>query len=285
METIRSFFFLRSANFGDGINDFFFDALSLKTFEYIPSKCGIPNPIERKHFLATGSILSLCNKNSVILGSGFIADYDTVREEPCQIISVRGPKTRNKLLEMGIECPENYGDPLLLFPLVYKPTMTIDNTNDNTNVIGILPHYIDEKTDNLNLLKKKLSGHKIIDIKITMNRDNDYKKIISDINKCDTIISSSLHGVILSVIYKKKTIYTTFSENVIGNGFKFEDFFGSMQIYYKMLQWDDPELLNNYIYYKNTDMTNVGINMINTYPFLDDLRKDELMNLWIDYCK
>ena len=67
---------------------------------------------------------------------------------------------------------------------------------------------------------------KYIDIQV----GDDYEKLINNINTCKYIISSSLHGVIMGIIYKRKTIYIQFSNKVIGGDFKFNDFFKSINI-------------------------------------------------------
>ena len=98
------------------------------------------------------------------------------------------------------------------------------NVNIQDNIIGIIPHYIDKNNKNYKLLKTKLEKKEYIVKYIDIEVGNNYKKIIDKINNCKYIISSSLHGVIMGIIYKK-TIYVEFSDKVLGNGFKFEDFF------------------------------------------------------------
>jgi pyruvyltransferase len=80
-----------------------------------------------KLLFSAGSILHFARDDDVIWGSGF-------RENPLlenrfhrlDVRAVRGPRTREFLLTMGIDCPEVYGDPAVLmgylFPEFKKET-------------------------------------------------------------------------------------------------------------------------------------------------------------------
>jgi pyruvyltransferase len=279
----NKFFYLNNKNFGDGINRIFFDLLANKKFDY--------NREKSLHYLATGSILKFCNENSIIIGTGFIDENDDlgscnfnkltnkIYHKPNKIILVRGPKTRNKLIKMGIPCPENYGDPLILFPLIYNNI----SITEIKNKIGLIPHYIDYNNVNSNLLKNNLKNKnydvELIDIMTGL----DYKPFIDKILSCEIIISSSLHGIIMGIIYKKKVIFTEFSDKVIGNKFKFFDFFESINIKYNFLNFDHIDLHNNYIDYHIDNLKNIGINMINLYPFIKNERKINLIYNWEKY--
>lgn len=265
-------------NFGDCIADIFFNLLSGKQF--------IINPIESniESYLTVGSHLRLCNENHIIYGSGFISETDDlgkgdwkftnkVYRIPKQIISVRGPKTRQKLLNMNIKCPENYGDPLFIFPLVYNPDISIKYK------VGIIPHFIDKNNKNFLNLVKKYKSLKIINIETGDN----YQQFINNIKECEYIISSTLHGVIISLAYFKKTIWTKFSNKVIGGDFKFQDFFESLNISYKDPRFDDQYILNKYIKLDKENMINLGLSILNNCPFLDKDRLNELKNKWIKY--
>lgn len=192
-----------SLNFGDGINKLFWEKITEKK---------IINNNSNLHYITTGSIMCLVNNKSIIFGTGFIdknADIggcnfksinNNIYQTPHSIIAVRGPLSRQKLLDFKIQCPENYGDPLILMPCIYNNYKNIQN-----NIfIGIIPHYIDKKNENYNLLKKNLEnkGYNVIYIDIEVG--NDYKRFIDNINKCNYIISSSLHGIIMGIVYKKK---------------------------------------------------------------------------------
>jgi pyruvyltransferase len=274
-------FTINTKNFGDGVNKRFWMELSKKKIAF--------NKI-KNHYLTTGSIMCLATNKSIIFGTGFISENadlgggnfksnnNKLCYKPNNIISVRGPLTRNKLINFGLNCPENYGDPLILLPCIYNKQSIV-----NKNIVGIIPHYIDKKDNNLKLLIEnlKLSGYDVIIIDIEIS--DKYELLIDNINKCKYIISSSLHGVIMGLIYKKKTIYLQFSNKVIGNGFKFNDFFYSLNIDYSHKQIYKNNILDNIININYENLVILGTKMIELIPFIDIDRKKELTNQYITF--
>lgn len=274
-----NFIFIDSINFGDAVNQIFWEKIiNLKIEECNKNKL---------HFITTGSILSLLNNNSIILGSGFISQNNDIGGNnffsntnkllynPYSILAVRGPLTRQKFLQHNIYCPEVYGDPLILMPCIYNNIVNISD-----NIIGIIPHYIDKTHHNIFKLKQILENNgyiiNIIDIEIGA----DYKNFIDNINKCKYIISSSLHGIITGLIYKKYTIYFEFSKNIIGDNFKFNDFFASLNINYQYKIDYSINILNNIINIDYNKLNQLGCNLINVCPFISDKRKTELINIY-----
>ena len=274
-------------NLGDSISDIFFNKLSNKKFKNV-------NFAYRKNtsYLTVGSILIKCKSNNIVYGSGFISENDNlgspdnsewkyenkVYEIPKKILSVRGPKTRNKLLKMGIDCPENYGDPLIILPLIYN------NVNIRINYkIGLIPHFKDINNEKFKWLSNDMKNQKM-KTKLINIKTKDYQKFINEIKECEYIISSSLHGVIISLVYGKKVIFTSFSK-LIGETFKFYDFFGSLNIKYNILEYNDKNLLNNTIKYDKYNLNKIGKDIINTCPFLEDNDKNILVNNWIEHIK
>jgi pyruvyltransferase len=265
-----------SKNFGDAVNPRFWKELT--------GNNNIESNKNKPHYITTGSIMCLVQTNSIILGTGFMykdgdlggGDWGATNNKknvnPSNVISVRGPLSRKQLLKLNVECPENYGDPLILMPCIY-------NKRSNVTlkfIIGIIPHYVDKNNENYKLLRKNLQNKgyivKFIDIEIGDN----YEKIIDEINCCTYIISSSLHGIIMGIIYKKQTIFVEFSNSVNGNGFKFQDFFKSIDINYKNQNIYDVNLLDNIINVDYKILQEVSKKLISVIPFIENDKKESL---------
>jgi hypothetical protein len=97
-------------------------------------------------------------------------------------------------------------------PRYYQPTAPRDK-----HPLGIVPHFKDWQ------LAIDLFGDRqdirIIDVKRSV------EAVIDDIVACETIVSSSLHGLIIAQAYGKPAAWATLSDKVIGGGFKFVDYF------------------------------------------------------------
>jgi len=76
--------------------------------------------LPQRRLLAVGSIMHFAQPGDVVWGSGRngrIAD-SSHSVAALDIRAVRGPRTRKWLLERGENCPEVFGDPALLLPLL-----------------------------------------------------------------------------------------------------------------------------------------------------------------------
>lgn len=169
-------------------------------------------------YLVIGSIISWADKNTIVWGSGFISEEHRLNEKPKKICAVRGPLTRKRVLEHGFDCPKIYGDPSLLFPKFYKPNIK------KKYELGIIPHYTDKR--DISLKKFKANNN----IKI-INIEGGIKRVVDDILSCHKICSSSLHGIIASDAYDVPSTWIKLSDKIIGNEFKFRDYFLSVERY------------------------------------------------------
>lgn len=202
----------KTPNFGDYITPYLIE-------KYCNIKIDKPiNPKTTKCtvLLMTGSIMRLCNKNTIIWGSG-IRDKEQ-KILPGVIRSVRGPLTRKRLISIGCECPNIYGDPGLILPLIYNPINIIKKYD-----LGIIPHY--SQFMEVSKLYEIDDNTLIVDLRTT-----DIESIIDKILACKKIVSSSLHGIVISHAYGIPVRWIKFSNNIRGDDTKFYDHFLSVGI-------------------------------------------------------
>ena len=172
----------------------------------------------KRYYLCIGSILSTASENSIVWGSGILSKNEQV--ENANFCAVRGPETRRRLLELGYKVPEIYGDPALLLPLHIK------NDVDKKYELGIIPHHVD-----YNIVVKALKRDK--QIKVINLLTNDVERTTREILECKTIISSSLHGVIVPHAYGIPALWVKFSNKLSGDNIKFFDYYKSVGINFK----------------------------------------------------
>ena len=110
---------IKQYNWGDYVNLILAGFISNKKvypYKYVKSKSTIA---------MMGSILPWAmDKDTLVWGSGCLDSNSPLWksvDKPLKVLAVRGPLTRNVLMQHGIECPEIYGDPALLFPRYYFP--------------------------------------------------------------------------------------------------------------------------------------------------------------------
>jgi pyruvyltransferase len=208
--SLKAYWYENDHNFGDILNPQFIHALSGKNVIRVD-----PKLYRYKNYIVIGSILDKANQYSTVWGSGFISKESTCYEKPFKICAVRGPLTRQKLLESGIDCPEIYGDPALLLPQIYTPKKQKKYT------LGIIAHYIDKD----NIWLKNMNDPNVLLLDIQCKNPLDF---IEQVYSCEKIASSSLHGLIVADAYGIPSLWLEFSDKILGKGFKFLDYFLSV---------------------------------------------------------
>jgi pyruvyltransferase len=173
----------------------------------------------KEELLMVGSILHRLHESSIVWGSGLIKEGMLLNTKPKRVYAVRGPLTRKELLKNNIECPEVYGDPALLTPFLYKPKNDIKKYK-----YGLLPHYIDKYHPFVKEFSKR-DDTLLIDIEGNYNKWTD---LIDLMLSCENILTSSLHGVIISDSYQIPNVWIKATDGVTGNGFKFRDYYLSV---------------------------------------------------------
>lgn len=192
------------ANWGDALNPVLIKLLSGKSALHLTG-------LHHNRYFAIGSILEDANENAEVWGSGFIRENGRVTGHPRAVHAVRGPLSCAQLLKQGVECPKVFGDPALLLPRFYNPQVC------KRYSVGIIPHYIDK--DN-NWLERYRSDPRVLILDI----ESDTQDFVRAVKSCETIISSSLHGLICADAYGIPNSWVQFSDDVVGGHFKFRDY-------------------------------------------------------------
>jgi len=202
-------------NFGDDLNPWILERISGKK---IINSRRIINFRGELEYLFIGSIIGDYGNHAMhIMGSGLIrADKKINYSKKSSFLWVRGPLTREKLIESGYSCPEVYLDPALLLPLIYVPL------KKELFKLGVIPHYVDKDHP----LIEKLRKH---DQCIIIDVESPVEDVINYINCCCKVVSSSLHGIIVADAYGIPSKWIELSNKVIGEGFKFRDYFMSVE--------------------------------------------------------
>ena len=207
---------IEKRNFGDELSFYLLQELTGKS---IVSYYNIFHKIKAQDILFIGSLVEgFTTPNSVIWGSGAISGDKPLKNKPAKVCAVRGKLTRQYLLDQGVECPEVYGDPALLLPLVYKPNVK------KKYKIGLIPHVIDLQNP---LFLRLLDLDDNIKL-ISFCDYGDWYSVIDQINECECVISSSLHGLIISDAYKVPNLWVRVSDGIIGGNFKYHDYFSGV---------------------------------------------------------
>jgi pyruvyltransferase len=210
---VPAFWYL-SNNFGDALTPYLIRKLSNK----IPVWIEPMSDIEK--VLITGSILNIDAKNSIIWGCGLAESFaDTpLRDVRC----IRGNLSLKKYiadrLKYGQKLPEDVavGDPCLIMPTLFSPVV------EKKYKIGIVPHYIEAY-----YFFSKITN--ILDYKdiLVLDVNKSIEEFIIDLLSCETILSSSLHGIICADAYNIPSSYVKFTDKIGGDGFKYEDWYSN----------------------------------------------------------
>lgn len=201
-------------NLGDDLNIPLIEELTGKKI-FLKKDVGV-----KRHLLCIGSIIeSYTSADSIIWGSGAMFGTDPITHKPAKVYAVRGLLTKNYLESQGVKCPDIFGDPAILMPLVYLPKST------KKYKLGIIPHIIEQEHPLIiNLKSRELCDVCIIDFK----NYSDWHSVIDLICSCERILSSSLHGLIISNAYGIPNKWMKLSDKILGGYFKFLDYFSAI---------------------------------------------------------
>lgn len=209
---------------------------------YKISRYYLKTTARKSNFIAIGSILDACffrkrnkrfHKEKIIhvWGSGFITDAENLStlhkdlgEEfvsTMEIHALRGKLSKERCEKILDKNLDNIalGDPGLLINR-FIDYSKIEKKYD----VGIIPHYTDKGSEFLNNIKLEKYTSQIIDV------SGDTIETLYQIAQCRVVLSSAMHGLIVSDSFNIPNQWIELSNNVIGNGYKFRDYYSVFNI-------------------------------------------------------
>ena len=238
---------IRHRNWGDDLNYYFLQELTGRPV-VMYHNFKLAKWLHLKNYLCIGTLLdavSYSNAQTIVWGSG-VSGQERSFVHPKKILSVRGTKTKEFCDRYCVQCPEVYGDPALLLPLVYKPKGappfalpsregTLPETRNSkleTKLyrLGIIPHVVDLHHPVIEEIRGKYADEILI---IDLAHYKKWTDVIDQICSCERILSSSLHGLIVSDAYQVPSCWIELSGNISGGYFKFYDYASSVERHFK----------------------------------------------------
>lgn len=245
------------------------DSLGEVIIKFMLDKAGVDIDAEvskTKHFNCVGTNIQGSYQDATIWGSGILplktyAFWQKISRRKLDIRAVRGPLTRKVLLEQGYKCPEVYGDPAILMPLIYSPL----NGGGHRRKKLIIPQFVYEKE-----FRKAHPDEYML----SMNT-NDYRHVIDEIVSSEIVYTSSLHGIILAEAYGVPAVFFHGLEDYWD--FKYYDWYqstGRMEVriaktYEEALNMDPQPLPN---------LDGLVKGLIDSFPY--DLWEPKTFNEW-----
>lgn len=180
-----------------------------------------------------------------IWGTGFINDNNGNDKEffrkNMEFCAVRGNLSKarvEKILNKKLDIPT--GDAGILADRLIKEKIT------KKYKVGIIPHFKEQDHPIFKEMKDKYDNSIIIDLRL------DPVEVVRLIAECETIISTSLHGLIVADSFHIPNQHIVVTNNMKGDGFKYRDYYSAYNVEVKPINLNTqpiPEvedIINNY---------------------------------------
>lgn len=251
---------IRHRNWGDDLNYYFLRELTGRPVVMFHN-CKLAKWLHLKNYLCIGTLLDAVkysNDQTIVWGSG-VSGQERSFVHPEKILAVRGPKTKEFCDRYGVPCPEIYGDPALLLPLVYQPEgappfalprregksptstlpsregVSLETRNNKLETfrfrLGIIPHVVDLHHPVIEEIREKYADEILI---IDLAHYDKWTDVIDQICSCEKILSSSLHGLIVSDAYQMPNCWIELSGKISGGYLKYLDYAASVNRFFSM---------------------------------------------------
>lgn len=174
-----------------------------------------------------GKVLAKMNKDADrkhtihVWGTGLMYDCESRQKfiRPVKVHALRGALSAEIVSKIqGRPCNCVLADPGLLASKLLKEKVR------KKYEIGIIPHYVDAEEEVIVQMKEYYSDSTIIDVKA------EPLEVLKTIAQCRTVLSTSLHGLIIADSFNIPNQWCICSERILGDGFKFRDYYSAFGV-------------------------------------------------------
>ncbi len=160
--------------------------------------------------------------NVSVWGTGFINYTDCEGrffKRNMNFCAVRGELTRKNVERMtGKSLNIPTGDAGIL------ASELLDETPEKMYDMGIVPHICDLQDPAVQELADQYDNSVVINVK------DDPLTVVKQIAQCRTVLSSSLHGLIVADSFSIPNRHLIFSDRPLGDGYKFDDYYSAYSV-------------------------------------------------------
>ncbi len=154
-----------------------------------------------------------------VWGTGFINYSDCEGrffKRDMRFYAVRGEMTRKNVERMtGRRLDIPTGDAGIL------ASELLDELPEKRYDVGIIPHICDLNEELVSIAADKYENSTVINVK------DEPLDVIKRLAQCRTVISSSLHGLIVADSLGIPNVHVLFSDRPLGDGYKFDDYYSA----------------------------------------------------------
>jgi hypothetical protein len=207
---LRLNYFIRIPNVGDRTNPGLVTAITGLHTIHSEGKTG--------HLLAIGSILGASTPESHVWGTGIIhPNIGCGAVRPERVYALRGQLSLAAMRSAGLVLRDvPLGDPGYLAPRL----LGVRKAARPAFRLGIVPHYVDSLNQHMVRIGHE-PGVRVLDV------HDDPLKFLHDMADCETIISSSLHGLVFAEGLGIPNLWVSVGGDIVGGTFKFKDWFST----------------------------------------------------------
>ena len=209
-------------------------------------------------------ISSFLSPNVYIWGTGFVSykEKDEQLYKNTKFCAVRGELSKSRIEKLlGKKLDITMGDAGILASYLIE-----DEKIEKKYSVGIIAHYKEKDEKIFKKLCDRFPNSTFIDVQDTP------LNVTRKIAECETIISSSLHGLIIADSLNVPNVHIVVTNNLLGDGFKFDDYYSAYGIKHKYVDMNTDDIDSLDYVKKNYKITKKMVEkkkmeMINCFPY------------------